>query len=77
MRIDDRVFQTTSGRKIEVTVFSSNHHVEVNPSDAGIYDRIVIQDIIKDIAQSQQVDRLKGPFKGTLTTSDLRRLDHP
>lgn len=64
MRIDDRVFQTSSGRKVEVVVFSSNYHVELNPSDAGIYDRVVVQDIIKDIAQSQQVDKLKGPFKG-------------
>lgn len=28
----------------------------MNPSDAGIYDRVVITDIIKQIAQTQQID---------------------
>lgn len=35
---------------------ASNYHIEVNPNDAGIYDRIVIQEMIKNIAQAQQLD---------------------
>jgi len=35
---------------------ASNYHIEVNPNDAGIYDRIVVQEMIKNIAQSQQLD---------------------
>lgn len=35
---------------------ASNFHIEVNASDAGIYDRLVIQEMIKNIAQSQQLD---------------------
>lgn len=35
-------------------------------SDVGIYDRVVIQDILKEIAQTQQVDlNAKQKFKGT------------
>ena len=44
---------------------ASNYHIEVNPNDAGIYDRIVVQEMIKTIAQSQQLD-INGQreFKG-------------
>ncbi|KAJ3091183.1 Replication factor C (RF-C) subunit, partial [Quaeritorhiza haematococci] len=64
LKIDQRVFQAPSGRKIELNVVSSNYHIELNPSDVGIYDRVVIQDLIKEIAQTQQVDAsAKRPFK--------------
>jgi replication factor C subunit 3/5 len=34
-------------------------------SDVGQYDRVVIQDILKEIAQTQQVDlNAKQKFKG-------------
>lgn len=34
-------------------------------SDVGIYDRVVIQEILKEIAQTQQVDlNAKQRFKG-------------
>lgn len=40
-----------------MNLISSNYHIEVTPSDAGQYDRLVIQDILKEIAQTQQVDQ--------------------
>lgn len=63
MKVDERVFQTPSGKKIEVSIFSSNFHVEINPSDVGIYDRVIIQEIIKDLAQTQKIDKSKHVFK--------------
>lgn len=44
---------------------SSNYHIEVNPSDVGIYDRIVIMDLVKTTAQTHQID-INGQrdFKG-------------
>lgn len=37
----------------------------ITSSDVGIYDRIVIQEILKEIAQTQQVDlNAKQRFKG-------------
>jgi len=49
---------------------ASNYHIEVNPNDAGIYDRIVIQELIKTIAQAQQLD-ISGQrdFKGKMYAS--------
>ncbi|GAB7329930.1 hypothetical protein MBLNU13_g01634t1 [Cladosporium sp. NU13] len=56
IKIDARVFQTTSNRKLEFTLVSSNYHLEITPSDVGNYDRVVIQDLLKEVAQTQQVD---------------------
>jgi replication factor C subunit 3/5 len=65
LRIDQRVFVTPSNRKLDVNVVQSNYHIELTPSDVGMYDRVVIQDILKEIAQTQQVDlNAKQKFKG-------------
>lgn len=65
LRIDQRVFVTPSNRKLDVNVVQSNYHIELTPSDVGMYDRVVIQDILKEIAQTQQVDlNAKQRFKG-------------
>lgn len=59
------VLQTPSNKKIEVMTVASNYHIEVNPSDAGMYDRIVVQEMIKTIAQTQQLDSHgQREFKG-------------
>ncbi|KAI7831986.1 activator 1 38 kDa subunit [Kickxella alabastrina] len=55
LKVSQRIFETPSRRKMEINLISSNFHIEVNPSDAGIYDRVIIQDLIKEIAQTQQV----------------------
>jgi len=56
IKIDSRVFQTTSNRKLEFNIVSSNYHLEITPSDVGNYDRVVVQDLLKEVAQTQQVD---------------------
>ena len=44
---------------------ASNYHIELNPSDVGLYDYVVVQEIIKEIAQNKQLDvSAKHPFKG-------------
>lgn len=44
---------------------SSNFHIEVNPSDVGIYDRVVVMDLIKTTAQTYQIDPSgQRDFKG-------------
>ena len=50
------MFQTTSNRKIEFNIVASNYHLEITPSDVGNYDRVVIQNLLKETAQTQQVD---------------------
>ena len=43
LRIEHQSFETPSKKKLEIVTVASNYHIEVNPSDVGIYDRIVIQ----------------------------------
>merc|ERR1712179_201079 len=61
LRIEHENFLTPSKKKIEIITIASNYHIEVNPSDVGIYDRIVIQELIKTTASAQQI---------TTTTND-------
>ncbi|KAB8278507.1 cytochrome c oxidase assembly protein CtaG/Cox11-domain-containing protein [Aspergillus minisclerotigenes] len=56
IKIDARVYQTTSNRKLEFNIVSSVYHLEITPSDVGNYDRVVVQELLKEIAQTQQVD---------------------
>ena len=72
LKIDQRVFMTPSKRKLDVNIVQSNFHIEMTPSDVGNFDRVVIQDLLKEIAQTQQVDlNAKQRFKGT-SGSNLR-----
>lgn len=56
IKIDSRVFQTSSNRKLEFNIVASVYHLEITPSDVGNYDRVVVQDLLKEVAQTQQVD---------------------
>lgn len=56
-RVVHRVFKVgDSSKQVEVTTVASAHHVEVNPSESGVNDRIVVQELIKDIASSAPID---------------------
>ncbi|BGO98453.1 Replication factor C (RF-C) subunit [Rhodotorula toruloides] len=64
IRIEQRSFLTPSKRKLDVNIVQSNYHIEITPSDVGNYDRSVVQEVLKDIAQTQQVDlNAKKRFK--------------
>ncbi|KAI9804765.1 MAG: hypothetical protein M1825_001133 [Sarcosagium campestre] len=56
IKIDSRVFQTSASRKLEFNIVASVYHLEITPSDVGNYDRVVVQDLLKEVAQTQQVD---------------------
>jgi replication factor C subunit 3/5 len=55
LRIEHQNFETPSKKKLEIVTIASNYHIEVNPSDVGIYDRVVIQELIKTAASAQQI----------------------
>ncbi|XP_014664607.1 PREDICTED: replication factor C subunit 3-like [Priapulus caudatus] len=56
LRIEHQNFTAPSGKKLEITTIASNYHIEVNPSDVGNQDRVVIQEVLKTVAQSQQLE---------------------
>lgn len=50
VKLEHRSFKTPTGRAIEMTTVASTYHIEINPGDAGIYDRFVVQELIKEMA---------------------------
>ncbi|KAK6197047.1 DNA replication factor C [Scheffersomyces amazonensis] len=56
LKIDVKTFVTSSNRKLEFNVLSSPYHLEITPSDMGNNDRVVIQDLLKEVASTEQVD---------------------
>ncbi len=45
VKLEHRGFKTPTGRSVELTTIASLYHIEINPGDAGIYDRYVVQEI--------------------------------
>ncbi|KAA8910336.1 hypothetical protein TRICI_004134 [Trichomonascus ciferrii] len=63
IKIDARAVQAGS-RKVEFNLVTSANHLEITPSDMGNQDRLIIQDLLKEVAQTQQVDvSAKKKFK--------------
>jgi len=54
LKVESRTFKVNT-TTVELTLLSSPHHIELNPSDAGNRDREVVQEIIKEIAQTAPV----------------------
>lgn len=59
VKVENKPWKIEAGTRtidVELTTVSSNHHVELNPSDAGFQDRYVVQEIIKEMAKSRPID---------------------
>ncbi|CDK24842.1 unnamed protein product [Kuraishia capsulata CBS 1993] len=55
LKVDVKIFENGS-RKLEFNVISSPYHYEITPSDMSGNDRIVIQDLLKQVAQTESID---------------------
>lgn len=55
LRLDKRTFTTPTRRTVEINMISSNYHVEMAPGDAGLNDRYVVQDVIKEMAANRNI----------------------
>jgi replication factor C subunit 3/5 len=70
VKVEGKAWKIEAGSRkvdVELTLLSSNHHVEMNPSDAGSKDRYVVQEVIKEMARARPIsaDGTKG-YKGAL-----------
>lgn len=63
LKIENMQFETASKKKLEILTISSNYHTEVDPSNAGIHDRIVVMELIKATAQTHHIDIAQKEFK--------------
>lgn len=81
LRVEQRTFKFGSSQPIELSIVSSQHHIELNPSDAGIRDREVVQELIKEIAQSAPVVAGGGeagaPTFKVVVLNEVERLSKP
>lgn len=71
-KVDNRMIEFTTGKsskKIEITVLASNYHIELNPSDAGNRDTNVIQELIKQVAESQAVPSFSAAASSAASSS--------
>jgi len=55
LRLDKRTFTTPTKKSVDIHMISSNYHIELCPGDAGLNDRYVVQDVIKEMAQSKSI----------------------
>ena len=67
LKLDKRTFQTPTKRTIDINLITSNYHIEISPGDAGLNDRYVVQEIIKEIASNTNV--ASGMGKDSTATS--------
>ncbi|GAV27693.1 hypothetical protein PMKS-001161 [Pichia membranifaciens] len=71
LKVDVKTFVTPSNRKLEFNVISSPCHMEITPSDMGNNDRIVIQDLLKEVGQTEALD-FSGLFHIAKKETDLK-----
>jgi replication factor C subunit 3/5 len=64
IKLDKRTFTTPTKRQIEINLVTSNHHIELSPGDAGLNDRFVVQDIIKEMASNQNIAAMSTSDNG-------------
>jgi replication factor C subunit 3/5 len=55
LKLDKRTFTTPTKRIIDVHLITSNYHIELSPGDAGLNDRFVVQDVIKEMASNRNI----------------------
>lgn len=54
VKVQQKSFKVKT-KQIDISTLGSNYHIEMNPSDVGLNDRHVVQEVIKEIAQTQNV----------------------
>ncbi|RNF09578.1 putative replication factor C, subunit 5 [Trypanosoma rangeli] len=52
LRLEHRSVQVTDSKVVDIAILSSPHHIDINPSDAGNYDRVIVMQMIREIAQT-------------------------
>eukprot|EP01059_Diplonema_ambulator_P001762 TRINITY_DN11480_c0_g1_i1.p1 TRINITY_DN11480_c0_g1~~TRINITY_DN11480_c0_g1_i1.p1 ORF type:complete len:373 (+),score=76.97 TRINITY_DN11480_c0_g1_i1:52-1119(+) len=78
VKMEQRTLKVTDSKEIEVGVLASHHHIEINPSDSGIYDRQVVMTLLKEIAMSVPIADSTGKrqFK-VVVLNEVERLSKP
>merc|ERR1719499_853212 len=73
-KTEHRSFKATKSKTIDLTTVGSSYHIEMTPQDAGIYDRIVVQEVIKEIASSHTISTGSAPCFKVVVLKEVDRL---
>lgn len=65
LKLDQRTFTTPTNKTVQINMVTSSYHIEISPGDAGLNDRFVVQDIIKEIASNQNISAMNNTTKKT------------
>eukprot|EP00906_Rhabdomonas_costata_P034650 RCo048735 len=60
LKPEHRAFKVSESRTVELSTLSSPHHIEINPSEVGTADRVVVMTLIKEIAESAPIETQGG-----------------
>lgn len=52
MKLEHKSVEVTDSKSIDVATLSSPHHIDINPSDAGNYDRVIVMSMIREMAET-------------------------
>eukprot|EP00796_Vickermania_ingenoplastis_P006627 gene6627-4747_t len=59
VRLEHKSLAVTDSKVVDIALLSSPHHMDMNPSDAGNYDRVVVMQMIKEMAKTVPLQRLR------------------
>ena len=48
---------------VEFLVYYSNHHIEIAPTNSEMHDRVIVNNMIRDVAESQPIKKSKANAK--------------
>jgi len=66
MKSEQREFKASasSSNTVECNIISSNFHLDITPSDADFHDKVIVQNLIKEVASTSQLDsKVQKAFK--------------
>lgn len=73
LRSTVKPYKVSKSKTIDLAILSSPYHIEMNPADAGIHDRVIVQQVLKNMASvSSMNSKTKRRFKVVL----LEEVDH-
>lgn len=66
LHLDHKTVSVTDSKSVDIAVLSSPYHLDINPSDAGNYDRAIVMHMIKEVAMSNPLRLTNKKFSGKL-----------
>lgn len=64
----------TESKVVDIATLSSPHHIDMNPSDAGNYDRVIVMQMIREIAQT--VPLLTSTNTNAFASTNTKRISN-